>query len=76
MSLVPEVGMATVKVTAAMQSQILELHRQGRSDRAIAKIVGENCRRVSRIIKLGFGVLPAGQVPDWAKAIDWGKSLA
>ena len=34
-----------------MQTQMLELFRQGRSERGIAKIAGRNRRTVSRIIK-------------------------
>ena len=48
--------MATTRETVLMQKQILELHRQGRSERAIAKIVGKNRRTVARIIERGEAV--------------------
>lgn len=65
--------MATEKVTIPMQTQILELHRQGRSDRAIAKLVGKNRRTVARIIKRGTVAVPGAVIPDWAKLVDWEK---
>jgi len=65
--------MATEKVTVPMQIQILELHRQGRSERAIARIVGKNRRTVSRIISRGTVAAPGTVVPDWAKLVDWVK---
>ncbi len=65
--------MTTVKVTVPMQTQILELHRQGRSERAIAKIVGKNRRTVARIIERGTVANPGAGMPDWAKLIDWEK---
>ena len=54
-----------------MQTQILELHRQGRSERAIAKIVGKNRRTVARVIERGTIAVPGAVVPDWAKSVDW-----
>jgi IS30 family transposase len=72
-SLFPEVEMATIRVTTAMQMQILELFRQGRSERAIAKIVGRNRRTVSRIIKRGTAMKPGAIESDWSKLIDWEK---
>lgn len=65
--------MTTVKVTIPMQTQILELHRQGRSERTIARLVGKNRRTVARIIARGTTVTPGAPVPDWAKLIDWEK---
>jgi transposase len=71
--LFPEVEMATMRVSMAMQTQILELHRQGRSDRAIARIIKRNRRTVSRIIKRGTAVIPGAVVADWSKQMDWEK---
>ena len=65
--------MATTRETVPMQMQILELHDQGKSDRAIAKIVGKNRRTVARIIKRGKAVPPNIETPDWTKTIDWEK---
>jgi transposase len=65
--------MAQTRVTVPMQKQILELHRQGKSDRAIAKIVGKNRRTVTRIIQRGEAVRPNIEDPAWAKVIDWEK---
>ncbi len=65
--------MAVTRETVPMQKQILELHRQGRSDRAIAKIVGKNRRTVRRVIERGAAVEPNVETPEWTKAIDWEK---
>ena len=65
--------MAITRETVSMQNQILELHRQGRSDRAIAKIVGKNRRTVTRIIARGEAIHPNVENPEWAKSIDWEK---
>ena len=65
--------MAITRETVAMQKQILELHRQGRSERAIAKIVGKNRRTVARIIKRGDAILPNVETPEWTKSVDWEK---
>lgn len=65
--------MAITRETVPMQNQILELHRQGRSERAIAKIVGKNRRTVARIIERGEAVRPHVESPDWAKSVDWEK---
>lgn len=65
--------MAVTRETVPMQKQILELHRQGRSERAIAKIVGRNRRTVAKIIERGEAVLPNIETPEWTKSIDWEK---
>ena len=72
-SLFPEVEMATIRVTTAMQMQILELARQGRSVRAIAKIVQKHRKTVSDIIKRGTAMKPGAIESDWSKLIDWEK---
>ncbi len=65
--------MAVTRETVAVQKQILELHRQGHSDRAIAKLVGKNRRTVARVIARGEAVLPNIETPEWTKAVDWEK---
>jgi hypothetical protein len=65
--------MAATRETVQMQKQILELHRQGRSERAIAKIVGKNRRTVARIIARGEAVQPNVEIPEWTKTVDWEK---
>ena len=65
--------MATIRVTTAMQTQILELARQGRSVRAIAKIVQKHRKTVSDIIKRGTAMKPGAVESDWSKLIDWEK---
>lgn len=65
--------MATTRETVPMQNQILELHRQGRSERAIAKIVGKNRRTVARVIERGEAILPHVETPEWTKSVDWEK---
>lgn len=65
--------MPAIRVTIAMQEQILELFRQGRSERAIAKIVKKHRKTVSQIIKRGTVARPGAVAADWATLIDWGK---
>jgi transposase len=65
--------MAITRETVPMQNQILELHRQGRSDRAIAKIVGKNRRTVAKIISRGSPVAPNVTTPAWTLNVDWEK---
>ena len=63
--------MALTRVTVSMQNLVLELHKQGKSVRTIAVIVGKNRRTVARIIERGKATLPNIEEPEWAKAIDW-----
>ena len=56
-----------------MQEQILELFRQGRSLRSIAKSVKVNRRTVSRIIDRGTVATPEPVAADWTQLIDWEK---
>ncbi len=65
--------MAITRETVPMQNQILELNGQGKSVRAIAKIVGRNRRTVARIIERGKVVAPNVETPEWTKSIDWEK---
>jgi transposase len=65
--------MATTRETIPMQNQILELHKQGRSERAIAKIVGKNRRTVASVIARGEAIPPNLVSPDWALKVDWEK---
>jgi hypothetical protein len=68
-----EVGMSTVKVSVAMQKQILELHLKEYSARRIAKILKVGRNTVRAVIRRG-DVTPSGAgVPDWALEIDWEK---
>lgn len=65
--------MTTTRETVPMQNQILELHRQGRSERAIARIVGKHRQTVARIIARGEAIQPNFISPEWALKIDWEK---
>jgi transcriptional regulator len=65
--------MAATRETVLMQKQVLELKKQGKSDRAIAIILGKNRRTVSRIIARGEAILPHVETPAWTKTIDWDK---
>ena len=65
--------MAAVKVSVAMQKQILELHSRRFSERRIAKTLKVGRNTVRRVIERGV-VVPAGSLaPNWAKSIDWEK---
>jgi transposase len=54
-----------------MQNQILELQNQGRSVRAIAKILKQDRRTVARVIEKGKAEHPTGYVPPWSLEINW-----
>lgn len=54
-----------------MQNQILELYNQGRSIRAISKILKKDRRAIGRVIDKGKAEHPAGYVPPWALEINW-----
>ncbi|MBK7891206.1 MAG: helix-turn-helix domain-containing protein [Bdellovibrionales bacterium] len=63
--------MAAVKVSIAMQKQILELHSKGIKSRQIAKILKVGRNTIRRVIKRGELTAPGAIEPDWSKSIDW-----
>jgi len=63
--------MATVRISVAMQKQILELHSRGYSARRISKTLKVSRNTVRSIIERGDVAPPGAPMPDWAKAIDW-----
>lgn len=63
--------MATVKVTVAMQKQILELHFKGYSARRISKTLRVGRNTIKRVIGRGDVVSSGAAMPAWAKTIDW-----
>ena len=63
--------MAITRETVPMQNQILELHRQGRSIRTIAKIVHKDRRTIKRIIERGEAIAPNVITPEWSTKVDW-----
>ena len=65
--------MAAVKVSIAMQKQILELHEQGLKARQIAKILKVGRNTIRKIIDRGDLVQPGATEPAWSKTIDWEK---
>ncbi len=65
--------MATVKVTVAMQRQILELHSKGYSARRIARTLRVGRNTINRVIERGDVVASGAAMPDWAKLVDWPK---
>lgn len=65
--------MAAVKVSTAMQRQVLELHSRGIPARKIAKTLNVGRNTVKKIIARGALVAPGAIEPDWSKKIDWGK---
>jgi len=68
------VKMATVRISVAMQKQILELHLRGYTNRKIAKTLRICRKTVARIVAHGDAVAPTGAPrPEWATAIDWEK---
>ena len=68
----PEVGMATVKVTVAMQKQILELHFKGYSARRISKTLRVGRNTIKRVIGRGDVVSSGAAMPAWAKRLSTG----
>lgn len=65
--------MAAVKVSTAMQKQVLELHSQGIPARKIAKTLKVGRNTVKKIIERGELIRPGAIEPDWSKKIDWEK---
>lgn len=65
--------MAAVKVSIAMQKQILELHAQGIPARKIAKTLKVGRNTIRKIIERGDLVQPGAIEPEWSKSIDWEK---
>ena len=65
--------MAGTRETVLMQNQILELRKQGRSTRAIARIVGKDRRTIEKIIERGEAIAPNVNVPAWVATVDWEK---
>ena len=65
--------MAAVRVSTAMQKQVLELHSQGIPARKIAKTLKVGRNTVKKIIARGDSVAPGATEPDWSKKIDWEK---
>lgn len=65
--------MAAVKVSIAMQKQILELHGKGIAIRKIAKTLKVGRNTIKKVIERGEIVAPGGIEPEWAKSIDWEK---
>ena len=65
--------MTVIKVSIAMQKQILELHTRGYSARKISKTLKVGRNTVRRAIERGKVESPGAGVPDWAKLVDWEK---
>ena len=65
--------MATVKVSVAMQEQILELHRQEYSARKIAKMLKVGRNTVRRVLERGLVQAQGAPIPEWAQSMDWEK---
>jgi hypothetical protein len=65
--------MAAVKVSIAMQRQILELHARGLTARKIAKTLKVGRNTIRKIIARGDLIQPGAIEPAWSKTIDWEK---
>ena len=65
--------MAAVKVSTAMQKQVLELHAQGMTARKIAKTLRVGRNTIKEIIERGELIKPGAIEPGWSKTIDWEK---
>lgn len=63
--------MATVKVTVAMQKQILELNSRGFSARRIAKTLRVGRHTIKRVLNRGDISPPGATAPDWSKSVNW-----
>lgn len=63
--------MATVKVSVAMQEQILELHKQEFSARKIAQMLKVGRNTVRSVIERGSVLAQGAPEPEWARLIDW-----
>lgn len=65
--------MSVVKVSIAMQKQILELRSKGYTARKIARVLKVGRNTVRKVIERGELVAPGPAIPAWAKSIDWEK---
>ncbi len=63
--------MATVRMSVAMQDQILELHAKEYSERRIARMLKIGRNTVRAELERGAAVAPGSAPPGWAKSIDW-----
>lgn len=54
-----------------MQNQILELHSQGRTVRAISRLLKKDRRAITKVIEKGIAEYPTGYVPPWVLEINW-----
>lgn len=65
--------MAAVKVSTAMQKQVLELHALGVTARKIARTLKVGRNTIKKIIERGELIEPGAIEPEWSKTIDWEK---
>lgn len=63
--------MATVRMSVAMQDQILELHAKEYSEQRIARMLKIGRNTVRAVLERGAAVAPGSAPPGWAKSIDW-----
>ncbi len=64
--------MAGVRVSVSMQKQVLEMRANGFSARKIARILKKG-RNTVRAIFERADVVAQGELPEWAKSINWEK---
>jgi transposase len=67
--------MAGIRMSIPMQKQILELHAKGFSARKIAKILKKGRNTVRAVLERAEAAEP-GDLPEWAKTVDWQKVRA
>lgn len=65
--------MAAIKVSIAMQKQILELHEQGLTARKIAKVLKVGRNTIKKVIERGELIQPGAIEPEWSMTVDWEK---
>lgn len=62
-----------VKVSKMDQEQILKLHSQGKSSRAIAKMLKVGRNTVRAVLERGEIVATGSGEPEWSKSLNWGQ---
>ena len=61
------------KVSKKMQDQVLELQRQGKKIRKIARALKLSRNTVRRILRESEETPAVKRIPLWAKGVDWAK---
>ena len=65
--------MAKMRTSVEIRNQVLELKKQGKGKKAIARTLKIARNTVKKILEESESPIPASEVPLWATNIDWAK---